>query len=82
MKDVIFPPESWTSMQDSRIKRNEYFDMLRVLKFELINSKASTGFADYVEQQTGIRIQFSGAMITGDYTIVNEEKYFLYKLKQ
>ena len=82
MKDVIFPPESWTSMQDSRIKRNEYFDMLRRLKFELVASKAPTSFTDYVEQQTGIRIQFSGAMITGNYTIVNEEKYFLYKLKQ
>ena len=82
MKDVIFPPESWTSMQDSRIKRNEYFDMLRVLKYELVTSKAPTSFTDYVEQRTGIRIQFDGSMITGDYKIVNEEKYFLYKLKQ
>lgn len=82
MKDVIFPPESWTTMQDHRIKRMEYFDMLRVLKFELVASKEPTSFADYVEERTGIRIQFSGAMITGDYTIVNEEKYFLYKLKQ
>jgi hypothetical protein len=82
MKDVIFPPESWTTMKDSRIKRNEYFDMLRVLKFEQAKSKSSKSFSDYVEEQVGIRIQFVSGMITGDYTIVDEEKYFLYKLKQ
>ena len=78
---VIFPPESWDSMT-SRIKRNEYFSMLRDLKTELVNSKSSDSFSDYVEQKTGIRIQFSGAMITDQYTVVDEEKYFLYKLKQ
>ena len=77
----IFPPESWT---ESRLKRNEYFGMLRKLKDEYHLSKsAGNGFISYIEDTAGIRpIMHDGNMFTDHYTIVDEEKYFLYKLKQ
>lgn len=77
----IFPPESW---QDTRMKRNEYFSMLRNLKDDYHKSdSASNGFLSYIEDTVGIRpIMHDGNMFTENYSVVDEEKYFLYKLKQ
>jgi len=80
----IFPPESW---YEAKEKRNEYFVMLRRLKNQYVVDKSNNynskdGFTQYVEDLIGIRIKLDGGMITDQYTIVDKEKYFLYKLKQ
>jgi hypothetical protein len=86
MKET-FPPESWPSVQENKLKRNEYFHMLRKLKDDFlratINAKESpTDFGKYVEEITGLRMHFAGSMITEHYTVVDEEKFFLFTLKR
>lgn len=70
-----------------KIKRNEYYHMLRKLKDDYLretteNTNELSEFADYVENRIGLRMQFSSGMITEQYAVVDREKYFLYKLKQ
>lgn len=74
-------------MEDTRLKRNEYYNMLRHLKNDFLKTTTDTGssydgFSDYVEEVTGIRMRFEGNMITENYTVVDREKFFLYKLKE
>ena len=83
----IFPPESWPSIQENKLKRYEYYGMLRELKGDFLKATqdprpAHSDFSDYVEERTGIRMQFQGSMITEHYTVIDEEKFFLFKLKQ
>ena len=82
-----FHTESWPAIQENKLKRNEYFHMLRKLKSEFLrdtlNAKeAPTDFTTYVENKIGISIQYQGSMITEFYTVIDKEKYFLYKLKE
>lgn len=71
----------------TNIKRKEYYHMLRKLKDDYLRETLTTTnelgeFANYVENRIGLRMQFSGGMITEEYIVVDQEKYFLYKLKQ
>jgi len=86
MKET-FPPESWPSVQENKLKRNEYYHMLRKLKDDFlratVNAKDTpTDFSKYVEETTGLRMHFQGSMITEQYTVIDREKFFLFKLKQ
>lgn len=84
MKET-FPPESWPSIQENKLKRNEYFAMLREIKSDFlkdIKTGSSADFTVYVEEKTGLRMQYQGSMISEHYTVVDEQKFFLFKLKQ
>jgi hypothetical protein len=86
MMQEIFPPESWPSIKENKLKRYEYYGMLRNLKGDFLKATqdprpAHTDFCAYVEETTGIRMHLEGSMITEHYTVVDDEKFFLFKLK-
>jgi hypothetical protein len=86
MKEA-FSPNNLVGVNDTKLKRNEYYHMLRKLKNDFLkttigNRSSHTEFSDYVEDTVGLRMQFQGSMISEHYTIVDKEKFFLYKLKQ
>lgn len=87
MTKEIFPPESWARNYNStNLKRYEYYYMLRELKIDFLKQTAyrdgHNEFRDYVKETAGIGLQFQDNMITEQFDIVDEEKFFIFKLKQ
>lgn len=68
---------------EARRARNRYWAFLRTVKreFDSFNGYTETSFTDYVLTLYGIKCIMENGNFIDTYTVEDEEKYFLAKLK-
>ncbi len=69
---------------EERARRNNFWANLKLLRVEY--QKANSVFDPYefeewITDNYGIKLNFVGSNIGGDYTILDEKKYIIYLLK-
>ena len=61
--------------------QKKFFDLLRRMRVEY-ESDSESGFSTWIQDQYGIKLHLnSDGRITADYTIVDQHKYLICKLK-
>ena len=63
-----------------RIKRDKFFKILNSIAITECNS-IFLDVPSYVEKTYGIKVENNGMGILGEYVVVNEQKYMLFKIK-
>jgi len=92
VEDSFIPMEAEDilSLQEQRKKRDQYWKMLYSARQEFLkltdqeeaefNINASAFFY-YLKQHYGLRVETVDGKITGEYAVVDEQKYLLFLLK-
>jgi hypothetical protein len=92
MEDNFIPmePEDFVILQAQRNKRDNYWAMLYEARQEFLKltHQASAeydtdpgAFYYYLKQNYGLQVETIDGKITGDYAVVNEQKYLLFIMK-
>jgi len=92
VEDNFIPMEAedFVILQAQRNKRDNYWEMLRGARSEFFKitgqaaeyeSWSSGGFYHYLKQNYGLQVETIDGKITGEYAVVNEQKYLLFIMK-
>jgi hypothetical protein len=83
--------EDIPSLQKQRRKRNQYWMMLYNARQEYLKLTDQQGVAEfnmntsaffyYLKQNYGLQVETVDGKITGDYAVVNEQKYLIFLMK-
>lgn len=66
---------------EERQRRNRYWRVLRELRDEIGSNLSDKDFVEEVAFKHGFRIEASGQYWLDDYTVINEQKFLLFRLK-
>ena len=90
--DVAWMTKKFSAnLEEERRKRNQYWMMLYNARQEYLKLTDQQGVAEfnmntsaffyYLKQNYGLQVETVDGKITGDYAVVNEQKYLIFLMK-